>query len=489
MKKFLALMLSLLMVITSIPQAFATEMNLDASGNSTEEVIYYGSEDEDFSDETSAFAKIGSWYKVTIPKFIVLSGANKNAGYKVSVEGDIAGDEELVVKPDENVALYSTNKDMQIASINQDRITWRWDEFDTKANGFINASNITAGKWSGVFFFNINLNEGVQPKVLSDICIPDFVDLDDDYRLVLNKIEEPGFYDEDGNLLVSYDDLVNNYGFNPTINYDASGKALDNGIAGGSGTGVSGSGGSGSTGGAGSTGGSTGISSGSSGGAYTVGSGGSAPNKIILTYYPNTSYVYLPNVVTRIGSNTFSGTNVKYVHIPSTATSIGDNAFSGTKLIYSYIPSSVKSIGTGAYNGVSDNVVRSTGHFTTIEVNLEEAINNGTPISITLEKGSRYQITALYNFYNDVTKESTITSADENIVKFVPDCYLDAINCGTTTISGVYTTKDGRKKDATIEVTVVDTGLNTAKNTASHTHTTKTRIAAIIQNGKIGNVI
>ena len=69
-------------------------------------------------------------------------------------------------------------------------------------------------------------------------------------------------------------------------------------------------------------------------------------------------------------------------------------------------------------------------------------------VDLILKKGHTYQITALYNFINDVTKESTITSQNPNIVTFIPDCYLEAKNVGTTIISGTYFAPNGNQKYA-----------------------------------------
>ena len=88
-KKYISLVLAGLMCFSSITTVFAYD--LDSSGNSVENVEYQNTEDEDYTNKTSVFAELGSEYKVTIPKTIVLSGITKKADYYVKVEGDIAG--------------------------------------------------------------------------------------------------------------------------------------------------------------------------------------------------------------------------------------------------------------------------------------------------------------------------------------------------------------------------------------------------------------
>ena len=72
--KILSLLCAGSTVFTSSP-VYAYE--LDGQGNSIEEVEYQNSENEDFLNDTSVFAKIGSNYEVTIPKVIILDVAKK----------------------------------------------------------------------------------------------------------------------------------------------------------------------------------------------------------------------------------------------------------------------------------------------------------------------------------------------------------------------------------------------------------------------------
>ena len=254
------------LAVTSIP-IYAYEK--DAKGNSIEEIEYdegieYQSSDKDtFSHQTGVEAELGSHYEVTIPKVIVLDGVEKKAGYYVKVEGDIAGDETVYVIPDETFLLYSKNKPEQDAFVIQDKLEWTCNDFDENAAGIVYSDTITAGRWCGTFYFNISLGKG---SVLGDVILPEDVDIDDDYRLLLNKLaQNPGIYDADGNLLASYDDLVTTYGFNPSYNN----PTVDTPVTG---SGYTSAGGT--SGGAGSSGGSTGSGTGSSTGEYSGASGG-----------------------------------------------------------------------------------------------------------------------------------------------------------------------------------------------------------------------
>ena len=168
-KKYTSLVLAGLMCFSSVTPAFAYD--LDENNNSIESIEYQNTEDEDYTNKTSVFAELGSEYKVTIPKTIVLSGTTKSANYYVKVEGDIAGYEIVNVVPDNIVNLYTKNKDSQTGIITQDKTTWKVSDFDVDANGQVTANGLTAGKWSGTFNFNINLDSH-EEFVLGDLVLP-----------------------------------------------------------------------------------------------------------------------------------------------------------------------------------------------------------------------------------------------------------------------------------------------------------------------------
>ena len=453
--KILSLLCAGSTVFTSSP-VYAYE--LDGQGNSIEEVEYQNSENEDFLNDTSVFAKIGSNYEVTIPKVIILDGLLKKASYNVKATGDIAGYETIYIIPDDVFNLYSKNKAPQEAFITQNKTSWSVDDFNIDATGYVDAPDITAGHWSGTFNFNISLAE---EQVLGDIILPNdfnpenFGLKDIDYRLLLEKIQkEPGLYDNSGELIITYDDLVDNYHFNSEIDneiIESVPLSRISEIAGVDDVVVSED------------------DSGSSNSTYTIFKQpvSTSPAYVINTYFPETSFVSLPSSVTKIGSAAFARTNIKYIYFDNIE-EIGNYAFASTNLLFSNIPTSTRYIGKNIYY---DTPVTSTYYGTSnviiYDLDIEDAIVNNKPINITLEKGYDYKITALYNFHNDVTKQSTITVDNSNILKFIPDCTLHTIACGTTTIRGTYTTKSGIKKDAAITVTIIDGNDDTTRKQPS----------------------
>ncbi len=169
MKRKLLQTLSLIMATTTFVSSSLPTMayELDTNGNSIEHIEYQNSQDEDFSNTTNVFAELASEYKITIPKYIVLSGASKDAKYYVKVNGDIAGYEQIKVVPDKDFNLHTANKQSEKATINQNKIIWKVSDFDTDALGSVSAPNITAGKWTGTFNFNVNLEDS--DKVAGDI--------------------------------------------------------------------------------------------------------------------------------------------------------------------------------------------------------------------------------------------------------------------------------------------------------------------------------
>ena len=205
-KRVIALMLGAAMMAGVMAPAFADEKVYDwkvnghdieanADGNSEEEVGYYepiegkvdGTEDSKAAD---VYAIVGSTYQVTIPKVIVLSGASKNATYNVDVDGDIAGNEYVLVKPAESVTMkqkgkadvtgtitqattkfYAKNNTATMAAgsilmnaLDTDTVSPKTEEdVKSEASGTVDAQGLTAGKWSGTFNFDIQLiNEDEQ---------------------------------------------------------------------------------------------------------------------------------------------------------------------------------------------------------------------------------------------------------------------------------------------------------------------------------------
>ncbi len=305
---------------SSMP-AFA--YNLDENGNSIEMEEYQNSEESTYTNSANVFAEIGSEYKVTIPKVVVLSGTSKAASYYVKVAGDIAGYEKVTVTPDDNFKLYASGKDSQEATINQDKTTWRVSDFDTDANGTISAPTITAGKWTGAFNFNINLESNYEeiPQTL-----------------------EAGLYDLDNNLIKSWAELLD---MGLDIEKDCSVNDATN-----SGTTI--------------------LRSNNLTGKLVL------PNTVTKIGNYNLAYSFLDEIVISdsvqtIGKEAFQGARLKKVtlgknvktidenafasndfetiNLPNTLETIGDYAFYINDLTEVVIPNSVTNIGAKAFSG------------------------------------------------------------------------------------------------------------------------------------------
>jgi hypothetical protein len=139
------------------------------------------------NSQTEVFYNQASSFEVIVPKLVDL-GSDKFTNYEVTVSGDISSDEMIAVVPEESFLMedisgLNNKKDDIVATVIQDKTEWIFNEFETKANGNISAPDLTAGKWQGSFFFNIELQD----------------------------ILKPGLYDENGNILYSWDELVNEY--------------------------------------------------------------------------------------------------------------------------------------------------------------------------------------------------------------------------------------------------------------------------------------
>ena len=124
------------------------------------------------SANCTVYAEVGSEFKVTIPKHIVLDGVTKTGAYTVSVTGDIAGDEYISVIPDATFAMTQSGKADVTATVSQAVNKFRGDNYTsdlltdgtevlmaTGATGAIDAQDLTAGAWNGNFNFAIALNQ------------------------------------------------------------------------------------------------------------------------------------------------------------------------------------------------------------------------------------------------------------------------------------------------------------------------------------------
>ena len=104
-----------------------------------------------------------SWFKVTIPKNIVLDGSKKDIysqNYKVTIEGDLSGHETIYVEPDTSFILSDSLGQKQIrANITQQETSFTVPKVGTlkkETTGTISTSKIEAGSYKGSFNFVIH---------------------------------------------------------------------------------------------------------------------------------------------------------------------------------------------------------------------------------------------------------------------------------------------------------------------------------------------
>ena len=169
LKSFLAITMALSMVFST--NVFATPINLDDSAkNTTTDTLdktngtdYFADEDTNnwsngsITEEVRVDVKRASFFDITIPKEIVLNGNDGSASYEVSITGELAGDQVLVVKPDATFTLTEDGGKTTPVTVTQDKDTFNYQDIDNsvKGNGTLSASGISAGNWSGKFNFNI----------------------------------------------------------------------------------------------------------------------------------------------------------------------------------------------------------------------------------------------------------------------------------------------------------------------------------------------
>lgn len=153
-------------------------ISVDSDDFSMEEIEYHIIDSTDGAQSANVYAKIASTYSVTIPKVIVLKGVKGSAStatYKIDVDGDIAGNEYILVEPDYTAPLHQGGKADVNMDITQNLIKYRANNYtkslqsrevkiantedviaDGEGEGTVSAT-LTAGKWTGVFNFNIKL--------------------------------------------------------------------------------------------------------------------------------------------------------------------------------------------------------------------------------------------------------------------------------------------------------------------------------------------
>lgn len=111
------------------------------------------------------YATQGSTYSVKIPKTIILDGATGNGAYKVSVKGNISGNQTVKVIPDSTFVLSEVAtvnaKSDNIAVVTQAKTAWTTSELSDSTwatqNASIAVSPMSAGSWHGTFGFTVSI--------------------------------------------------------------------------------------------------------------------------------------------------------------------------------------------------------------------------------------------------------------------------------------------------------------------------------------------
>lgn len=121
-------------------------------------------DDNEEPKEVQVGIELASYFTVKIPKSISLDGTKGDsqgkASYKVSVLGDLTGEQVINVVPDSSFNLIQVSKDSITTTVTQNKTSFNYR--DTKNNkiatsdGLIEAGALTAGTWSGTFNFNVN---------------------------------------------------------------------------------------------------------------------------------------------------------------------------------------------------------------------------------------------------------------------------------------------------------------------------------------------
>ena len=175
LKRFLAITMALSMVFST--NAFATPITLtDSAANASETdtldktngTDHFADEDTNnwskgqITEEVRVNVDRASFFDITIPKEIVLNGNDGSASYEVSITGELAGDQALVVKPDDSFTLTEDGGKTTPVTVEQDKDTFNYQDINNsvKGNGTLSASGISAGNWSGSFYFNIEFKKG-----------------------------------------------------------------------------------------------------------------------------------------------------------------------------------------------------------------------------------------------------------------------------------------------------------------------------------------
>ena len=161
MKKLLATVItSALLVTLCVPAVYSLAAENSVASESTEKFEYTQAS----SGESDVEVVVASTFSVKIPKKVILSGETKVGDYTVSVKGDIGGNEKITVAPTSgSIAMTQAGKADVTATVTQTKTEWGFAEVEpdnyNSTTGSISAGGATAGTWTGLVTFSIQLEE------------------------------------------------------------------------------------------------------------------------------------------------------------------------------------------------------------------------------------------------------------------------------------------------------------------------------------------
>ncbi|MCM1237342.1 MAG: hypothetical protein NC489_45330, partial [Ruminococcus flavefaciens] len=170
--KFISALLSFSMIFSNVVPAYAAEsVTIEKPVDVESDWV---TDEGNFEDVTVTYKQASSFF-VTIPKTIVLDGWKQSA-YSVKVSGDIGAEQCVYVAPidviskTENIDFYmkdqaaANKKEDVVATVTQNKLHWNSAEV---AEGYVqddnsvNADDLTAGAWKGIFQMEIKLESHV----------------------------------------------------------------------------------------------------------------------------------------------------------------------------------------------------------------------------------------------------------------------------------------------------------------------------------------
>ena len=126
------------------------------------------------ANTVEVYATQGSTFEITIPKTIILDGAEGAGAYSVNVKGNIGGEDTISVVPDASFLMKQAGKADVTTTINQSVTDFTYAGGVTEAEGAsqtetgaIKMASISAGKWAGQF--NFNITSDVDTSIVSSV--------------------------------------------------------------------------------------------------------------------------------------------------------------------------------------------------------------------------------------------------------------------------------------------------------------------------------